>query len=96
MKRKNSRGKSTAERGESQALKVRLRGQDNAPLSIAQLREGLLEAARELQQYEGGYRAKFATLYLTLVDEDGTPVRVNEANELTIFPYRAAADDHGL
>lgn len=78
------------------ALKIRFRGKDNAPLSMAELREALLEAARELQVYEDGYRAKFATLYLTMVDADGAPVRINKDNELTIYPYRSAADDHGL
>ncbi len=63
---------------------------------MQQLCEGLLEAARQLKEYEPGYRAKFATIYLTMVDEDGTPVRINDANELTIFPYRSAAEEHGV
>jgi len=57
---------------------------------------GLIEAARQLKQYEPGYRAKFATLYLTIVDEDGTLVRNNLDNELIIFPYKTAADEHGV
>jgi len=77
-------------------LKVRLRGRDNAPLSIAQLREGLLEAARQLSLYETGYRAKSAAIYLTLVDDDGEPVRINDANELTIYPYKTAAEEFGV
>lgn len=81
---------------DSASLKIKLRGRDNAPLSMAQLAEGLLEAARELKQYENGYRAKSATIYLTMVDQDGQPVRLNEANELIIYPYRTAAEDHGL
>ena len=74
------------------ALKIKLRGKDDAPLSMAELREGLLEAARQLKQYEAGYRAKFATLYLTMVDEDGRPVRIDD---ITIYPYKTAADEHG-
>ena len=77
-------------------LKIKLRGKDNAPLTMQELREGLLEAARQLKQYEPGYRAKFATIYLTMVDEDGQPVRINDANELVIYPYKAAADEHGV
>lgn len=80
----------------SAPLKIKLRGKDNVPLSMAQLAEGLLEAARELKPYENGYRAKSATIYLTMVDEDGQPVRLNETNELIIYPYRTAAEDHGL
>lgn len=82
--------------GENAALKIRLRGKDNAPLTMQELREGLLEAARELKEYEPGYRAKFATIYLTMIDENGEPVRINDANELTIYPYKTAADEHGV
>lgn len=78
------------------SLKIKLRGKDNVPLTMQELFEGLLETARQLKQYEPAYRAKFATLYLTLVDEDGTAVRINDANELTIFAYRTAADEHGV
>ena len=48
---------------------------------------------RRLSRY-GGYRAKWATLYLTLVDENGQEVRINEEGEWTIFPYQSAADEH--
>ncbi|WP_246729819.1 hypothetical protein [Rhizobium ruizarguesonis] len=65
-------------------------------MTIPELREVLLEAARELKQYETDYRAKFATIYLTLVNENGEPVRINQSNELTIFSYRSAADDLGI
>lgn len=78
------------------ALKIRLRGKDNSPLSMQEIRDGLMEAARQLTAYEPGYRVKFATLYLTMVDDDGDPVRINDANELDIFPYKTAADEHGI
>lgn len=78
------------------ALKVRLRGRDNGALSMQQLGEGLLEAAQILKQYESGYRAKSATLYLTMIDEHGTPVCINRTNELTIYPYQSAAEEHGI
>jgi|GEM_PF-1348324 len=88
--------KSGAFKEENTSLKIKVRGRDNAPLTMQELREALLEASRELSQYEQGYRAKFATIYLTLVDENGEPVRINRANELTIYSYKAAADEHGL
>jgi hypothetical protein len=81
---------------ETPALKVRLRGKDNSALSMQQLGEGLLEAAGLLKQYEDGYRIKSATLYLTMVDEHGMPVRINKTNELTIYPYQSAAEEHKL
>ena len=98
MDRRIKRGgkKPYSNKDDSSALKIKLRGRDNAALSMAELREGLLEAARSLQSYEKDYRAKYATIYLTMIDGNGEPVRINDANELTIYPYRTAADDHGL
>jgi hypothetical protein len=70
-----------------------LRGKDGAPLSMKDVQQGLYEAARYLQQFEGTLRAKRATLYLTMVDEDGKEV-VPTPGELEIYPYRAAADQY--
>jgi hypothetical protein len=78
------------------ALKIRLCGKDDAPLTMRELREGLLEAARQLKDYEAMYRAKSITLYLTLIDEDGRPIRINDSSELTIRAYKAAADELGV
>jgi len=36
------------------------------------------------------------TLYLTLVDENGSEVRINEKGEWTIYPYKSAADEQGV
>jgi hypothetical protein len=80
----------------SSSLKIKIRGKDDAPLGMDELREGLIETARRMREYESGYRAKFTTIYLTTVDENGQPVRINDANELTIYPYRSAADEHGV
>jgi hypothetical protein len=85
-----------ARRQTSSALKIKMLGADGAPLTMAALREGLLEAARLLKQYEAGYKAKAATLYVPLIDEDGKPVRINDANELTVRAYRSAAEELGL
>lgn len=73
-----------------------MRGRDNAPLSIQEWRDALFEAARHIAQYEPDYRIKSADIYLRMVDENGTEVRINAKNEITIYPYKAAADDHGL
>ncbi|MBB5052706.1 hypothetical protein HNQ36_002680 [Afipia massiliensis] len=94
--RKGKGRKAAPPKNELPALKVRLRGKDNSALSIQQLGEGLLEAAQVLKQYEDGYRIKSATIYLTMIDEHGTPVCINKTNELTIYPYQSAADEHGV
>lgn len=79
----------------SDALKIRLCGKDDAPLSMKQLRDGLYQAARELLPYDGSYRAKSVTLYLTVINEDGQPVKLNRNGEIKIYPYKCAADDFG-
>jgi hypothetical protein len=89
-------GKGGSSLGETSALRIKLRARDNLPMSMRELREALLEAALALKEYEPGYRAKFATIYLTMVDEHGTEVRINSANELTIHPYKTAADELGI
>jgi len=96
FRRKGGRGKPPPSGDTQGTLKIRIKGRDNAPLNIGQLREGLLEAARQLTQYENGYRAKSAAIYLTLVDEVGDPVRINPGNELTIYPYKTAAEEFGV
>jgi hypothetical protein len=73
-----------------------MKGRDNAPVTMPELRETVLEALLALKAYEPGYRAKSATLYLPMLDENGTQVRINDANELTIYPYKTAADEHGI
>lgn len=80
-------------KGESSALKIKLRGKDGAPLSMQELRDGIYEAARQLQKYEDTHRAKWATLYLTMVDEDGKEVLL-EPSEIEIYPYKSAADEY--
>ena len=92
-KRTSSKAPKTP-KGEGAAFKIKLRGKDGAPLSMQELRDGLFEAARKLKEYEGTHRAKWATLYLTLVDEDGKEV-VPTPSELEIYPYKSAADEYG-
>lgn len=95
-KTKRIRSKSPkAPKGGSEAFKIKLRGKDNAPLSMQELRDGLFEAARKLAAFEGTHRAKWATLYLTMVDEDGKEVVLDPKGEWEIFPYKSAADEYG-
>ncbi len=74
--------------------KIKIRGKDNAPLAMAELRQGLYDVARKMERY-ADYRAKWVTLYLTVVDEDGNEVLIDKKGEWTLHPYRSAADEHG-
>lgn len=78
-----------------EAFKVKIRGKDNAPLSVDDLTQGLYETARRLKPHAKTCRVEWATLYLTLVDEDGNEVRLNQKSEWVIYPYKSAADEHG-
>lgn len=82
------------EQASTTASRIKLRGKDGAPLSMPELRDGLYDAARQLERYEA-YRVKWVTLYLTLVDENGSEVRIQPSGEWTIYPYKSAADEHG-
>ena len=75
-------------------LKVRIRGRDDAPLSMPDLKQGLYELARRLEEH-GAYRARRATLYLNIVDDKGQDVRLTPSGEMSIFAYPCAADEHG-
>ena len=72
-------------------LRVRIRGRDDAPLSIIDMRQGLFELARRLGEYSD-YRIKAASLYLTVVDAHGDEVTISKSGEWSIFPYECAAD----
>jgi hypothetical protein len=82
VKRKAFRAKST---------KVRIRGKDDAPITMDDFKHGLYELARWLQPY-AGYRIKSATLYLTVVDDHGDEVTLIKTGQKSIFPYECAAD----
>jgi hypothetical protein len=78
----------------STAFKIKLRGKDGAPLSMPELRQGLFDIAHKLAPY-ADFRAKWVTVYLTLVDENGQEFRINRKGEWILYPYKSAADEHG-
>lgn len=86
----------TGSKGRDYAFKIKLRGKDDAPLSIQELRQGLFDAARKLEPYAKDYRAKWVSLYLTVVDQNGQPVRIDPRGEWTLFPYQSAADERDV
>ncbi|PPC99459.1 MAG: hypothetical protein CTY31_10675 [Hyphomicrobium sp.] len=91
----SSAGSGRRRKKDGGGFKVKLRGKDNAPLSMPEMRDGLYEIARRLQPFQDGYRVKRATLYLTVVDADGNEVLLTPEGEWTIYPYKCAADEFG-
>jgi hypothetical protein len=41
-------------------------------------------------------RFKWATIYLTAIDENGREIRLDKSGEWTLHPYVSAADENGL
>jgi len=76
-------------------FKIRLRGKDNAPLAMKDIQQGLLEAIRRLRRHDD-LRAKWATLYISFIDEDGKEAVPDAQGEWEIYPYKCAAEEHGL
>jgi hypothetical protein len=66
-----------------------VRGRNDAPLSIRDLRQGLYELAHRLEPYAHEYRAKRATLYLTIVDGNGAEVQDQQDRRTDDLPTRA-------
>lgn len=75
-----------------EAFKIKLRGKDNAPLSMAEVQQGLLESIRKLRSHQD-LRAKWVTVYLTFIDEDGKEASPDPKGEWELFPYKSAADE---
>lgn len=75
------------------SLIIKIAAKDDAPMPIAQAREGLYELIRFLDSHAKGNRIKRATLYLTIVDDNGEPARISFNDEIVIRPYPCAADD---
>jgi hypothetical protein len=92
---RGNRSSSSAAKKESDALKIHIRAKDDAALTIPELQQGLQEAARKLASCKG-LRAKRATIYVSLMDGDGDPARVNDKNEWIIRLYKSAAEEHGV
>lgn len=57
---------------------------------------GVRREARRLQEGAWLPGAIYDGIYLRIVDENGTQVRINAKNEIAIYPYKAAADEHGV
>lgn len=82
---------------DGKSLKIRLKGKDGAPLEMSEVQQGFYDIDRKLKALQKqGYRAKYATVYLTFVDERGEEVVVDDKGEWVIYPYQSAADEHGV
>ena len=76
------------------AFKVKMRGRDGAPLEMREVQQGLFELAHRLGAHQD-FRVKWCTLYMTVVDEHGDEVVIDQAGEWVLHPYHSAADELG-
>jgi hypothetical protein len=76
-------------------FKIKFRAKDDSSLTMSEMQQGLIEAIQALREHDG-LRVKWATIYLTLIDENGNEVSLNSNGEMELHPYRSAADQLGL
>lgn len=88
-------GAGTKDKRTGNSLKVKLRGRDGAPLRPDELQQGFYELGCKLAAH-GNVRFKWATVYLTAIDENGQEIRLDKSGEWTLHPYVSAADEFGL
>lgn len=79
----------------SGAFKVRIRSESGETLSMQEIRDGLYETARRLKSHKECHRAKWITLYLTVLDMSGKEILPDPSGSWEICPYKSAADEHG-
>jgi hypothetical protein len=84
----------TANRGSDSASKYKLRGKDDSWLSMREVQQGLIDIARDLGKHQD-HRAKWATFFILMVDDDGKEILINPKGEKTLYPYKSAADEFG-
>lgn len=84
--------KPSSKKRDSEPFKIKLRGKDGAPLSMTEIQQGLLEATRKLRAHQN-VRAKWLTIYATLIDEDGKEIVLDPSGEWELHPYKSAADE---
>ena len=94
MKRKTQKKAGTPKDSDG-VFRIRIRAADGSYLSVQELRDGLYEAVRRLQ-LNTPCRAKWATLSLVMIDEDGKTVMPDPSGEWEIRSYKSAADEHGV
>ena len=92
--RKTGNRTSNRSSGENAASKYKLRGKDDAWLPMREVQQGLIEIARDLRKYQD-HRAKWATFFILMVDEDGKEVLIDPKGERVLYPYKSAADEFG-
>lgn len=61
---------------------------------MQEVQQGLLESIRKLRDHQG-LRAKWVTIYLTFIDEDGKEALPDPKGEWELFPYKSAAEEFG-
>ena len=61
---------------------------------MPEVHQGLMDIARDLRRFPD-HRAKWATFYILMVDEDGKEILIDPSGEKILYPYKSAADEFG-
>ncbi len=89
--RKTGNRTSNRSSGDNAASKYKLRGKDDAWLPMREVQQGLIEIARDLGRFQD-HRAKWATFFIRMVDDDGKEVRIDPTGKKILYPYKCAAN----
>jgi hypothetical protein len=81
--------------GDGAASKYKLRGKDDAWLSVPETQQCLMDIARDLERFPD-HRVKRADLYIRIANEEGKEILINPKGEKTLYPYKSAADEFGV
>jgi hypothetical protein len=93
-KKPRTSNRTTKRTGDNAASKYKLRGKDDTWLPMREVQQGLIEIARDLGRFPD-HRAKWATFFILMVDEDGKEVLIDPKGEKVLYPYKSAADEFG-
>jgi hypothetical protein len=84
----------TKKRTPTDAVKFHIRGKDDAPLTMTDAQQGFYQLAKGLQPH-AGLRIARLDVYIRFIDEHGRPAGIGK-EEVDVYPYQSAADEHGV
>jgi hypothetical protein len=81
----------------SGGIKIKLRGrpEHGGLLSTDEIRQQIVDLAQKVGEYPAGTHFKWATFYMTPVDEGGNRIPHEGPRNITMTPYESAADELG-
>jgi hypothetical protein len=80
--------------GNSAASKYKVRGKDDAWLSVPEAQQCIMDIVRDLGRFLD-HRVEKADLYIRIANQDGKQILIDPSGEKILYPYKSAADEFG-